>query len=72
MGAERRVTEALDERAGVAWAMLRLRGGHAAVVHLRDPVIEGLGIHAPGGLRVLFGVHAGSVADTPSLNLPRR
>jgi hypothetical protein len=46
---------------------LRLPGGHAAAVHLSDPVVDGLKIHAHCGPAVVFGVHAGSVADTPSL-----
>ena len=39
---------------------------------IRDLVIEGLWIHAPSGLCVVSGVHAGSVADMPSPNLPSR
>ncbi len=62
----------LAERAGVGRGRSPLLGGQPAVGHLRDLVIGGLGIQAPGGLYVVVGVHAGSVADTPSLNLPRR
>jgi hypothetical protein len=71
VGAQRRVGADLTERAGVASGRSRLLGGQVAV-QLRDLVIEGRWIHAPSGPPVVFGVHAGSVADMPSLNLPSR
>src|SRR5437764_10837102 len=70
VGADRRVGAVIAKRAGVRSGTSRLFAGPVAV-HLPDLVIEVHGIHAPSGLYVVFGVHAGSVAGTPSLNLPR-
>ena len=68
MGAERRVAEGLAERVGGGSRLLASQ----VAVQLRDMAGESLGLHASRGLYVVFGVHAGSIAGTPSLNLPGR
>ena len=64
------VAERLGERTAGREVEVAARLVRHVAVHLRDVAVELLGIHAPGGAVCGVHVHAGSVAGTPSLNLP--
>ena len=64
------VAERLGERTAGGEVQVAARLVRHVAVHLRDVAVELLGIHAPGGWYVVFGVHAGSVAGASEGDQP--